>query len=103
MKSKIGMQSKKCPVSRHEKNDLDFTNELNLLYIRLNVHDFSDELSVFTNVSSMQNSVHSGRNLVLRLLRSLNVRKSPGPGGIRGCLLKNCTEQLASIFCFIFT
>ncbi len=43
----MGMQSKKCTISLNGKTDLDPSNELNVFNNSFNVHDFSEEVSVF--------------------------------------------------------
>ena len=39
---------------------------------------------------------------MLRIFQRTNVRKSPGPDGISGRVLKNCASQLSGIFRSIF-
>ena len=74
---------------------------MNTLYNHFNIYDFSEELSVFNNVAPGQSNVQVDRNKVLTLFRGTKERKSPGPDGIRGRILKNCAEQLAH-FLFYF-
>lgn len=50
----MGMQSKDCPFTFNGANDLDLANDLNFSF---NVHDFSEEVSVFRN--SVSNPVQS--------------------------------------------
>ena len=102
VKAMMGMQSKKCPISLNGMSDLAISNELNTFYNRFNTYDFSEELSVFNSIAPGQSNVQVDRNKVLTLFRGLKERKSPGPDGIGGHILKNCAEQLADIFCFIF-
>ncbi|KAK0153225.1 Multidrug resistance-associated protein 1 [Merluccius polli] len=102
VKAMMGMQTKKCPISLNGMPDLALSNELNTFYNRFNIYDFSEELSVFNNVAPGQSNVQVDRNKVLTLFRGTKERKSPGPDGIGGHILKNCAEQLADIFCFIF-
>lgn len=59
-------------------------------------------MSVFKNAVSSQNSVVD-RSKVCKLFRGVKERKSPGPDGIGGRVLKNCADQLADIFTFIFS
>ena len=103
VKAMMGMQTKKCPISLNGMSDLSLSNELNVFYNRFNIYDFSEELSVFNNVAPGQSNVQVDRNKVLTLFRGTKERKSPGPDGIGGRILKNCVEQLADIFIFIFT
>ncbi len=102
VKSMMGMQSKKSHVSLNGRPDLVLSNELNTFYNRFNNCNFSEELSVFKNAVSSQNSVVD-RSKVCKLFRGVKERKSPGPDGIGGRVLKNCADQLADIFTFIFS
>ena len=104
VKSMMGMQPKKSHVSLNGRPDLVLSNDLNNFYNRFNVCDFSDELSAFKNVVSTQSSsVVVDRIKVCQLFRGVKERKSPGPDGIGGRVLKNCADQLADIFTFIFS
>ena len=47
--------------------------------------------------------VQVDRRRVQRLFQSTKAKKSPGPDGISGRLLKHCSEQLTDIFTFIFS
>ncbi len=51
LKSMMGMHSKKCYISLDGKLDFDLANDFNVFYNRFNVHNFSQELSAFKNVS----------------------------------------------------
>ncbi len=51
VKSMMGMHSKKFYISLYGKLDFDLGNDLNVFYNRFNVHNFSQELSAFKNVS----------------------------------------------------
>lgn len=107
VESIMGMQSKKCCISLDGKSDLILSNELYLFYNRLNVYDFSDELSAFKNVALIQfNSVHVDRSEVQALNRSVNIRESPGPDWHKGSLTakKMCSTACRYFhFHFIFT
>ncbi len=46
--------------------------------------------------------VHIDRDRVLKLFQEVDENESPGADGIDGLILKNCAEQLAYIFSFIF-
>ncbi|XDV19566.1 hypothetical protein PO909_025015 [Leuciscus waleckii] len=104
VKTIMGLQSKTFCITQNGKTDLDFSNELNGFYDRFNVLDFSEEMSVFKNVdlNLVNNTVPIDKFIVLKLFRGVKERKSPGPDGIGGRVLKNCAVQLADIFCFIF-
>lgn len=43
------------------------------------------------------------RGKVQRLFQGIKERKSPGPDGIGGWVLRNCAKQLVDIFSFIFS
>lgn len=98
----MGMNSKKFYISLDGKLDFDLSNDLNVFYNRFNSHDFRQELAVFNNGALDQSRVNVDKDMVLKLFRGVRERKSPGPDGIWGRILKNCAEQLADIFCFIF-
>lgn len=95
------MQSKK--FSLNGKPDLDLYNELNTFQNLFNVHDFSDELSVFKNAVPELNSVHVDWGMVLENFWGVKEKQSSSPDGIGDCNFKNCTKQLADMLCFIFT
>ncbi len=57
VKSMLGMQTKRHPISLNGKSNFDLSNELNMFYNRFNVHDFNNELSVFKNVVFEQNTL----------------------------------------------
>lgn len=58
--------------------------------------------SAFGGVAPWQNSVHVNKGMVQKLFQRVKVRKSSGPDGIGGRLFKNCAEQLADKFYYIF-
>ena len=93
MKSLMGMQSKKCPISLAGRTDSELANDLNIFYNRFNTHDFNKELSVYRNACPEQNELHVDRDKVCKLFRGVKERKSPGPDNIGGQLLKNCAES----------
>lgn len=106
VKSLLGLQTQKCTISLNKKSDHDLANELNIHSNRFNTHDFSHELSVFNGAALEPNStvaVHVDKERVQKLFRGVKERKSPGPDGIGGRVLRNCAEQLADIFSFIFS
>ncbi|KAK0134020.1 hypothetical protein N1851_030427 [Merluccius polli] len=94
VKSLMGTQSKKCPISFAGKTDSELANDLNIFYNRFNTYDFSH---------GTQNGMCVDRDEVCKVSRGVKERNSPGPDNIGGRLLKNCAEPLSDIFSFIFT
>ena len=84
------------------KDDGAFAEDMNSFCSRFDKHDFR---SVIDDIIS---STKTGGNIciedkdVLRVFQCTNVRKSPGPDGISGQVLKNCATQLSGIFHSIF-
>ncbi len=101
MKAMMGTQSKQGPISFSGMSHLVLSNALNCFYNCFDVHDFSQEISVFKNYHQ-QNSVYIDRSMVLKLFMGIKETKSPGPGGVGCRVLKRCAVQLSDIFCFIF-
>lgn len=61
---------------------------------------------MFKGAALEQNStvaVYVNKERVQRVFQRLKERKSLGPDGIGGRVLRNCAEQLADIFSFIFS
>ncbi len=102
VKSIMGMNSKKSPISLNGKSDSELANDLNTFYNRFDVHDFGTELSMYKNISPQETSVHIDSEVVLKLSKGIKERKSPGPDNISGRLLKNCAAPLSDIFSFIY-
>lgn len=69
--------------------------------MRFDSHDFSDELAEF-RTASVSSQIQIDQMDVWRTLEKTNMRKSQGPDGISGRLLKNCALFLCDIFTFIF-
>ena len=106
VKSLLGTQPHKSNISLNVMSDHDLANELNIYSDRFNVHDFSNELSAFMSATPVPDStvtVHVDQERVQRVFQRVKERKSPGPDGIGGRVLRNCAEQLAGIFSFIFS
>ena len=100
IKSVIGIKKKKQDV-----NVIDcagFANEQNTFYSRFDNQDFSEEIEEM--YSSLPESVGLiiTNDDVLRTFKQLNVRKSCGPDNLPGIVLKECGEQLCSIFQKLF-
>ena len=96
MKSFFGTQPHKNNISLDEKSDYDLANELDIYSNCFNVHDFSHELSVFKGAVIKPNStvaVHVNKERVQRVFQRVKERKSLGPDGIRGRVLRNCANS----------
>lgn len=52
VKSIMGMNKEKCPISFSGKSISELANELNIFYNCLNIYDFSHELSIAKDTSS---------------------------------------------------
>ena len=103
VKSMLGMKSNKHHISLNGISGSDLANDLNIFYNRFNVHDFSQEQSMFSGVPPEPHLVHIDSDRVQRLFKSVKANKSPGPDGISGRLLKHCSVQLTDIFTLIFS
>lgn len=101
IKSMVGIQDKKKRVSHADKSDLTLAKELNQFYLRFDSKDFSDELSVF-RAASVSSQILLDEITVWSTFEKTNVRKSHGPDGISGRLLKSCAPFLSDIFTYIF-
>ena len=51
VKSMMGLQTKRHPVSYYDKSDAELSNDLNSFYNHFNVHDFREELAGFTSAA----------------------------------------------------
>lgn len=80
----IGMEPRrKAVVPRGVVADSDFSNEFNTFYNCFNGLDFRHELSAFMDAVPVHKN-NMQRRTVLRQLKGVKQRKSPGPGGIGG-------------------
>lgn len=98
--------SSKAGMCVNAANELDYSNELNAFYCRFDCQDFKKEqTSLKDNLSLL--SVQSEKVYVSELevrneFKKLKLGKASGPDKITPLILKYCSEQLCSIFCFIY-
>lgn len=72
-----------------------------MFYSRFDSFDFNDELSKFRN-GPLVCKIKIDQAKVCKSLGHIKERKSPGPDGLGGKLLKRCSRQLSGIFSYIF-
>ncbi|KAG7499465.1 hypothetical protein JOB18_039315 [Solea senegalensis] len=101
IKSMMGIQDKKKRVSNSDKSDSTLAEELNQFYLRFDSIDFSGELSKFREVP-VSSGIQIDEISVWSNFGKTNPRKSYGPDGISGRLLKCCAPFLSEIFTYIF-
>ncbi len=80
--------------------------ELNTFYGRFECNGGSATLPISASGSSRQSSddhvITISEDEAQRELRRVNIRKTAGPDGITGRVLRSCTDQLAGLFTSIF-
>lgn len=96
----MGMKTRKCPISLENKSDHELSMALYTFCNCFNIHNFTAERSHFKVVDAGQNPIHVDEGTVQRLFWGVKERKSPGPYGVGGRILKNCIEQLSDIFSY---
>ncbi len=91
--------------SAEVRADLLLAEELNTFYGRFECNG-GVTLPISTSGSSRQSSddhvITVSEYKVLRKLKRVNVRKTAGPDGITGRILRSCADQLAGLFTSIF-
>jgi hypothetical protein len=85
-------------------DDEQFSNELNEFYARFDVRNESEELeSILRELRAKDCTCPSvSETDVRKQLCKQKVRKAPGPDGISGKVLKECSQQLAGILTILF-
>ena len=84
------------------KDDGAFAEDMHSFYSRFDNHDFRSVIDDIISSTKTDCNLHIDEKDVLRVFQCTNVRKSPGPDGISGQVLKNCATQLSGIFHSIF-
>ena len=84
------------------KADGAFAEEMNSFYSRFDTHDFHSAINGIDSSTKTDGKLEIEEKDVLRIFQRTNVRKSPGPDGISGHVLKTCASQLSGIFRSIF-
>lgn len=83
VKSIMGMQSTKNPISLAGMSNSQLAGGLNIFYNCFNTDDFRSELSVFRD-APLDTSVVTNSDTVCKLFKGVKERKSPGPDNIGG-------------------
>ena len=84
------------------KDDGAFAEDMNSFYSRFDKHDFRSVIADIISSTKTGGNLHIEEKDVLRVFQCTNVRKSPGPDGTFGQVLKNCVTKLSGIFHSIF-
>ena len=86
------------------QNPQSYANELNAFYTRFETHDFSAELNSEEERLRCwdKDSISISEDMVRNTFNNINIRKSCGPDGIQGKILKSCSDQLAPVFCKLY-
>ena len=84
------------------KADGAFAEEMNSFYSRFDTHEFHSAINGIDSSTKTDGKLEIEEKDVLRIFQRTNVRKSPGPDGISGNVLKTCASQLSGIFRSIF-
>ena len=96
--------------SQSLKDNDEFVDKLNSFYCRFDKHNFKSELNAtidsVTQTIEPPDIANRGEDIeasdVKKLLLKVNARKAAGPDELGGRVLKECAEQLASIFATLF-
>ena len=83
-------------------DDRVFAEDMNSFYSRFDKHDFCSVIDDIRRSSKIDGELLIKEEDVLRVFHCTHVKKSPGPDGISGQVLKNYATQLSGIFHFIF-
>ena len=106
IKIMIDMQQHGQPSNRLSplggKADGAFAEEMNSFYSRFDTHYFHSAINGIDSSIKTDGKLEIEEKYVLRIFQHTNVRKSPGPDGISGHVLKTCASQLSGIFRSIF-
>ena len=80
----------------------DLPDQLNTFFTRFEKYNFSADLNALKTSLRPQRNVIIQEEFVNRLLKRINVNKSPGPDGIDGRTLKFCADQLSGVLQHLF-
>ncbi|PVD25385.1 hypothetical protein C0Q70_15885, partial [Pomacea canaliculata] len=85
-------------------NPKELSEELNRFYARFDVGDSSSECeNICSKLTTDAAPLEVGEQEVERCLRRLKPNKAPGPDGLRGSVLKTCSQQLAPMLTQLFS
>lgn len=104
-----GKAPTKRTAERREGEEAAFVTNLNCVYCRFDNQDFSPATEGLRN--ELQREIKEGRSQPITLteeevrqgLRTLNPSKAPGSDLIKGRVVKECADELASILCHLFS
>ena len=71
---------------------------MNTFYSRFDTHDFHSVINGIVSSTKTDGKLEIEDNDVLRIFQRTNVRKSPGPDGISGQVLKN-SNFMENVYC----
>ncbi len=106
LKTLAGMTDKKKDIPTQKGKEQEYTEQLNEFYARFDNQDFSDNISEVKN--ELRLSMPSEPSFVIKdhevylSFQKLKQGKASGPDSLSPKILKLCSRQLSSIFCFIF-
>lgn len=88
--------------SLHSLDENKMANDLNIFYLRHDVHDFSVENdNILSNIITAEvPKIDISMGEVTRLFRTIKTNKATGPDGITALLLKTCADELSSAWVF---
>lgn len=106
IKSMVGLNDKTKKKVEMEgfTSDISLAHELNIFYSRFDKHDFSNEIfgQKQSLLSLSQSAVCFSVQSVVNIFKHCKAKTSLGPDNIGSRVLSCCTEQLGSIFNYIF-
>ncbi|KAK6178302.1 hypothetical protein SNE40_013103 [Patella caerulea] len=103
IKTIVGTNQQKAHISS-PSTDQSFAEELNTFYARFDIENFTSERKSVTDALpySNENDILISNDDVKACFRRINIRKTKGPDELDGILLKECCEQLCSVFCKLY-
>ena len=102
IQDKLGAASNQSSVVANPPND--FANDLNRFYYRFNPHDFETERNcVFQDATLLpDHTIEILKHGVASGFKKAKTNEAARPDRITGKLLKECCEQLSSVFPLLF-
>lgn len=100
LKNLIGATKKRDTIDTSD--NYAFANDLNSFYGRFDCHDFSSEREQVIQLLGDDEPLLITEQQVVKTFNKINIRKASGPDGLRGVVLKECSQQLAPIFQRLF-
>ena len=94
--------SNELKVKLGNKSDQIIADDMNAFFTRFEKHDFSSEITALKKSLVPSESVIVDADTVVKQLKKINVRKSPGPDSICGKTLRCCANQLGCVLQHLF-